>query len=94
MDEQLEAELRRVFSSHASEVTAGAAERLRRIDYHPRARRISPLVTAGTLGGAAAGAIASVVVLGAAQPAFAGWRASPTPASSGQTASAEASCQS
>jgi hypothetical protein len=39
------------------------------------------------------GTVLSVVILGGASPAFAGWTASPTAASASQTASAEGSCQ-
>ena len=57
--------------------------------------RLSPRLTVGALGGAVvtAGTVISVVVLGAAQPAFAGWSASPTAATGTQASSADAACQ-
>ena len=95
MDQKLENDLREAFSLHASGITTDAGARLRRIDYHPRTSRISPRLTVGSLAGAAAtgGVVASVVMLGGAPAAFAGWSASPTPASTGQAATADAACQ-
>jgi len=65
------------------------------IDYRPRAGRISPRLKVGSLAGAAVttGTVISVVVLGGASPAFAGWSAAPTGASAAQTTTADGSCQ-
>ena len=95
MNHKLEDDLREAFVLHASGMPAEVGERLRRTDYHPRTRRISPRLTVGALAGAAATTVAvvSVVVLGGAPAAFAGWTASPTPAVSGQTATASSNCQ-
>jgi hypothetical protein len=95
MTEQLEADLREALSRCASGIPSDAGARLRAIDYHPRRSRISPRLKVGTLAGAAVttGTVLSVVILGGASPAFAGWTASPTAASASQTTSADASCQ-
>jgi hypothetical protein len=95
MDQLLETELNEVFSSYASRIPADTAVRLRAVDYKPRTGHLSPCLTVGALGGVAAtaGTVISVVVLGGAQPAFAGWSASPTPATAAQLASADAACQ-
>ncbi|MGO9299639.1 MAG: hypothetical protein ACLP1E_11400 [Acidimicrobiales bacterium] len=95
MNHQLEDDLREAFALHASGMPTEVGERLRRIDYHPRTSRISPRLTVGALAGAAATTVVvvSVVVLGGAPAAFAGWTASPTPAVSGQTATASSNCQ-
>jgi hypothetical protein len=95
MNRQLEDDLGAAFSKRASDIPTAASERLRRIDYHPRTSRISTRLTLGALVGVAATTIAvvSVFVLGGAPAAFAGWTASPTPAASGQTATATSNCQ-
>ena len=95
MNQQFEDDLGAAFSKRASDIPTEASERLRRIDYHPRTSRISPRLTLGALAGVAATtmAVVSVFVLGGATAAFAGWTASPTPAASGQTASAASNCQ-
>jgi hypothetical protein len=79
MTDQLEADLRDVFAARAAQLPEESAMRLRTITFHPRTRRLSPKWMVGSLSGLAAGtgAIVSVVVLGAAQPAFAGWTATP-----------------
>lgn len=95
MSRQLESELREVFALKASAIPTQAGERLHGIDYRPRTGRTLPRVTVASLAGVAAtsGVVASVVILGSSQPAFAGWSPSPTPASAVQTASAESACQ-
>lgn len=95
MHEQLEAELGEFFTTRAATVPPDVAARLRSIDFNPRPARRSPRVTVVSLAGAAAatGTVVSVMVLGGAQPAFAGWRAAPTQASSSQSATADQNCQ-
>ena len=92
---QLEDDLREAFSRHCSEIPAAVGEQLRRTDYRPRARRVSPRLTVGALAGAAAttAAVVSVVVLGGAPSAFAGWTASPTAPPGPQSATASTNCQ-
>src|SRR5580658_10503194 len=94
-NEQLVSDLKAALSRHASALPAGAGDRLRTIDYRPRTSRIPPRLTVGVLAGAAAttGTVVSVVVLGSAGTAFAGWSAAPTAAPAGQTSSADATCQ-
>ena len=95
MSQNLETELHAALSRQASKIPADAVARLRAVDYNPRTGRLSPRLTVGALGGAAvtAGTVISVVVLGGAQPAFAGWNASPTPASGAEASTADAACQ-
>jgi hypothetical protein len=95
MNDQLEADLREALVRRASGVPGDVGERLRSIDYHPRASRISPRLRVGSLAGAAVttGTVISVVVLGGTSPAFAGWTVAPTGAPAAQTATAGASCQ-
>jgi len=95
MNQQLDSDVKEAFVAQATRIPDGAGDRLRGIDYRPRTSRLSPRLTVGTLagGGAVAGAIISVVLVGGAQPAFAGWSPSPTPGSAGQTAAADATCQ-
>ena len=97
MTEQLETDLREALANRASQIPAGTAARLHQIDYHPRSRRIRPPIAFGvSLAGAAgtAAVVASVVGLGAgASTAFAGWTATPTSGSDGQTSSADAACE-
>jgi hypothetical protein len=97
MNDQLEKDLRALFASRASTVPADASTRVRGLSFHPRVgHRWSPKVTIGSLAGLAAttGTVVSVIVLGGAQPAFAGWTAAPTALSSDQSTSASQSCQS
>jgi hypothetical protein len=97
MINQLEKDLRDLFASRASTVPADASTRVRGASFHPRVgHRWSPKVTIGSLAGLAAttGTVVSVIVLGSAQPAFAGWTAAPTALSSTQGTSASQSCQS
>ncbi|HEV7942696.1 MAG TPA: hypothetical protein VGP17_07845 [Solirubrobacteraceae bacterium] len=95
MNDQLEEDLRNALGQHAAEVPDAVAARLRQIDYRPRSPRLGVALTVGGAASvaAAAGAIVSVIGLGAGtQTAFAGWSASPTAPASGQTAAAEAAC--
>ncbi len=97
MNDQLEKDLRALFASRASTVPADASTRMRGVRFHPRVgHRWSPKVTIGSLAGLAAttGTVASVIVLGGAQPAFAGWTAAPTALSPAQSTSASQNCQS
>ncbi len=91
----LETDLHTALSRQASRIPADAGIRLRAVDYNPRTGRLSPRLTVGALGGAVvtAGTVISVVVLGASQPAFAGWSAAPTAATGTQASSADAACQ-
>ena len=95
MTQQLETDLSRAFSLRSSGVPADAGARLRNIDYHPRTSRIPPRVTLGSLAGiaTATGAVVSVAVLASAQPAFAGWTASPAPASAVKSTGAGKVCR-
>lgn len=80
MNREVEAELQQVFAQRAARVSSEAVARLRHVDYRPRTSRLSsPLKVSALTGAATAGTIASIVILGGAQPAFAGW--SPTPRS-------------
>jgi hypothetical protein len=97
MNDQLENDLCELFASCASAVPAEATTRVLGVDFHPRpGHRWSPKVTVGSLAGLAAttGTVVSVMVLGGAQPAFAGWTAAPTTASPAQTTTASQSCPS
>lgn len=91
-DLQTEAEVRDAFRRLSAEVPAAAGDRLRLVDYRPRSTRVPWTVGAVSGGVATASVVVSVVVLGGAPPAFAGWSA--TPAAGGvQTASAAVGCQ-
>jgi hypothetical protein len=95
MYEQLESDLRQTFSRHAAALPAESEARLCGIDFHPRGARWSGTARVTSLAGAAAatGTVVSVLVLGGAQPAFAGWTAAPTPSSSDQSTAAAQNCQ-
>jgi hypothetical protein len=89
-----ETELRDALGARASRVPPGALDRLRRVDYRPRASRLPRTVEVGALAGmATAGTVVSVAVLGGSSPAFAGWSATPTRATAAQTTDAGTSCQ-
>jgi hypothetical protein len=94
MNDQLEADLREGFAGRAAQVPMDSALRLRAIDFRPRSSRFSTRLTVGSVTGVAAatGAIVSVVILGGAPPAFAGWTAIPSAAASPSTV-ASAACQ-
>jgi hypothetical protein len=96
MNEQLESDLRAALRERASLVPATAAQRLTRLDYHPRTRALPRPVAVGAVASAAAAAaaLAIVISLGAgASTAFAGWTAKPTKAAPGQLAAASAACR-
>ena len=91
----LDATLRRALRAQADQLLPEAVDRLRAIDFHPRAHRISPRLTIGAGAGVAActAAAVSVLVVGGAPAAFAGWQATPTTPAAGQLAAAEAACR-
>lgn len=95
MNLSLETELHEAFSTYVARIPQDAGVRLRAVEYRPRTTRLSPRLTAGALGGAVAtaGTVVSVIVLGSAQPAFAGWRAAPSSASAAQATTADSACQ-
>jgi hypothetical protein len=92
-NDQLEAELREVFSRRAAEVPAQVVERLCRVDYKPRTRRRWPLTVSAVGAASGTAAVVSVVVLGGSQAAFAGWSATPTSPTDTQSAATEDNCQ-
>jgi hypothetical protein len=95
MNRGLESELRAAFTERAGDVGVQAAERMRRIDYKPRAYSLGPRAALGAGAGLAAtgGAIVAVVGLAAsASPAFAGWTSTPTAPANGETVGALAAC--
>lgn len=94
MNDQLESELREGFAGRAALVPEDSSVRLRAINFRPRTSRFSTRLTVGSLTGVgvATGAIVSVVVLGSAPPAFAGWTAVPAAASTLSTTAAS-SCR-
>jgi hypothetical protein len=96
MIEQLESELRSAFEERARALPHDARARVRSRDYRPRTRDLRPPVAAGVLTTAAAASAAVLLLdLGPQAPAaFAGWSASPTPASQAQVADAKDACQS
>jgi hypothetical protein len=97
MTTELETEVREAFAARATTLPQGTAERLRGIDYRPRAHRLPrPAalgVGAGVLAGAATTGAVLSVVLGGAAPAYAGWSATPSAATS-PSPEASSSCQS
>jgi len=95
MNQSLETELHEAFSAYVARIPADAGVRLRAIDYRPRTTCLTPRLTAGALGGAVAtaGTVISVIVLGSASPAFAGWSVAPSPASASEATTADSACQ-
>lgn len=97
MIDQIENPVRDALRLRAFQVPFEATDRLRSIEYRPRATRWTAPVSIGAGAGAVAttATVVSVVILGGSQPAFAGW--SPTPASlaaaSSEVSAAEAACQ-
>jgi hypothetical protein len=72
-----------------------AVERVRNADYRPRAHFVRTPVALGVLAGTAGAATAAtVVLLGSAAPAYAGWSATPTDSAAVAGPSTAASCQS
>ena len=96
MIDQLESELRSALRDRADDLPSAARARVRARDYHPRTRDLRPPVAAGVLTTAAAAAAAVALLdLGPqASPAFAGWTATPTHASTAQVTGAKDACQS
>jgi hypothetical protein len=95
MSSELESELNEAFSRHVAQLPPEAVDRIRRVEYHPRASRVSPRVRVGAVAGAAAtgAAVVSVTLLAGSQAAFAGWTPTPTAApSSRQISRADATC--
>jgi hypothetical protein len=94
MNREIEAELRQVFAQRATGVSSEAVARLRQVDYRPRTSRLSsPLKVSALTGAATAGTIASIVILGGAQPAFAGWSPTPRSAPGAPDTTVAANCQ-
>lgn len=87
MNNQLESDLREGFAGRAAQVPPDSSVRLRTLDFQPRTSRFSTRLTVGSLTGlaAATGAVVSVVILGGAPPAFAGWSADPSAATAPST---------
>lgn len=93
MTTTLEEELISALRARAAELPTHASEKLRSVDYHPRLhRRAAPAALGATAVGAAAVGTALVVSLGGAAPAYAGWSAAPTAASSSPSSQADRSC--
>jgi hypothetical protein len=94
MNTTLEEELSATLSARAATVPTGAAERLRAVEYHPRRRgRAAPVALGAAAAGAATAGTALAVVLGGAAPAYAGWSATPTAATTAAPSpQAEQSC--
>ncbi len=96
MNPQLEENLRRALAEEAAELPADATARLLALDYRPRGpitRALFPILTACLV------VAVAIVVLALragtdASRAFAGWSATPTGASRGQVARADAACRS
>ena len=94
MDKPLETELREVLASRAAEVPADAVERIRRADYRPRIRRVSPRAAIALSGAGAVGAgVAAAALLTGATPAFAGWTTAPAHSGLRPAAAADSSCE-
>ena len=96
MTTALEADVRDALASQAARLDLSTAvSRVRAVDYRPRHLGISRRLSLGAAAGSAtAGTVVAVVLLGGAQPAFAGWTAAPTTPTSAETATAADSCQS
>ena len=93
MKTTLEEELISALRAGAAALPMDASERLRSVDYYPRRhRRAAPAALGATAVGAAAAGTALVVGLGGAAPAYAGWSAAPTAASSSPSSQADQSC--
>ncbi|MGD0380802.1 MAG: hypothetical protein ABSC30_12540 [Acidimicrobiales bacterium] len=94
MTREFETELRQAFTQRATSISSEALDRLRQVDYRPRTSRLSsPLKVSALTGAATAGTIASIVILGGAQPAFAGWSQVPRSASGAPDATVATNCQ-
>ena len=93
MKTALEEVLISALRARAAALPADASEKLRSVHYHPRRHRgVAPAALGATAVGAAAAGTALVVALGGAAPAYAGWSAAPTAASSSPSSQADQSC--
>jgi hypothetical protein len=93
MSLQLESDLKEAFASRVSSIPATAFERVRSVDYRPRSRRVPrPVQFTALAGVATAGAVTVSTFFGGAEPAFAGWSASPTAPSGAQLSAADSAC--
>jgi hypothetical protein len=93
MADQFEQSLREVLSQRAGQFDHDSIARLQAIDYHPRRRRVPKWPTVGVVGvGGTAAVAAAVALVSGAAPAFAGWKAAPTPPKPGQLAQADQAC--
>ena len=91
---QLEADITAALTARAAALPSDAAGRVRAVDYHPRAHRNRLPATLGVCAGTAgAAAAASVILLGSAPAAYAGWSPTPSVASTPPEVTAT-SCQS
>jgi hypothetical protein len=93
MSDQLEQNLRDIFSERAAQIDPAASARLRAIDYRPRRRPALPALGALGVSATAAVVVAVVTLASDAAPAFAGWSRTPTPPAAGQLAAAEQACR-
>lgn len=96
MKTALEDRLSDAFAEHAASVPQVATDRVRAVDYHPRGHRLAVPVTVGAGAAAGAATVGTVlaVVLGGAAPAYAGWSATPTEATTAAPSpEASQSCQ-
>ena len=91
---RLEFDLIDALNEEAARVPDEVIDRLRRVDYRPRTRRLS---RARILGGAGLSAattagIVTALVLGGATPAYAGWTAQPSAATTAPSSSVDQRC--
>jgi hypothetical protein len=96
MTDLLESDLRATLHERAARVPDASIVRLRRLEYRPRTRAVTPPVAIGAVAGATAAAVAVVALIGlgaGASNAFAGWTPTPTPPAPAQLGRAEASCK-
>jgi hypothetical protein len=95
MSDSVDTVLRRAFCAEADQLPPEAIDRLLAVEFRPRTRRLSPKVAIGAAAGvgASTAAAVSLLVVGTAAPAFAGWEATPTTPAAGQLATAEAACR-
>jgi hypothetical protein len=93
MKTTMEQELISALRARAAALPTDASAKLRSVDYHPRKhRRAAPAAFGAAAVGAASAGTALVVALGGAAPAYAGWSAAPTSASSSPSSQADQSC--
>ena len=91
---QLEADITAALNARAAALPSDAAGRVRAVDYRPRAHRNRLPATFGVCAGTAgAAAAASVILIGSAPAAYAGWSPTPNVAATPSGATAT-SCQS